>query len=151
MKNKATFLPEAGAYLPDFRLILSTGESVYCEVNHSDADDFESSEIDKLREFATVSGCRTLLLTGVPDHRAYNQLMPNSAANSFTAGFFRDYAPFVCTADEYWFQALRLDTTTGRLHFDLDARALRKAFGRGYLEAVDLARGARFEHGESPK
>jgi len=144
-------LPVSGWYLPDFKLILPSDELVYCEVNHSDADDFEENEIAKLREFARESGCRVILLTGVPDYRAYNQLMPNSPSDSFTAAFFRDYAPFVMTADAYWFQMLELDTRTGRLRFAMDERRLRKAFGRGYLRAVAAARSARFEHGESPE
>ena len=143
-------LPKSGCYLPDFKLILQAEELVYCEVNHSEADDFAHEEINKLREFATQRRCRIILLTGVPDYRAYNQLLPDAPPNAFTAAFFQDYEPFVVTADAYWFQVLELDSRTGRLHFALDERALKNAFGRGYLEAVASARAARFEHGESP-
>jgi hypothetical protein len=143
-------LPDSGCYLPDFKLILPTDELVYCEVNGCEADDFADPEISKLREFATESRCKIVLLTGVPEYRVYNQFVPDSMPNSFTAVFFQDYEPFLMTASDYWFQVLKLDSRTGRLHFNLNDRALRKAFGRGYLEAVAAARGARFEHGESP-
>jgi hypothetical protein len=149
-EDQGYVLPKARCYVPDFKLILPTEEIVYCEVNHSEADDHEESEIAKLREFAKERGCRVILLTGVPEYRAYNQLMPNSPPGSYTAAFFQDYGPLVVTADAYWFQTLRLDPHTGRLHFDMDERRLGKAFGRGYLEAVAAARAARFEHGESP-
>lgn len=144
-------LPKSGCYLPDFKLILATEELVYCEVKHSDADDFANDEISKLKEFANACRCKVILLTGVPDYRVYNQLLPDAPPNTLSAAFFRDYDPFVVTADAYWFQVLELDSRTGRLFFALDERALRKAFGRGYLEAVASARAARFEHGESPR
>lgn len=143
-------LPKNGYYLPDFKLILPNEELVYCEVNSSEADDFDVNEIDKLREFSNERRCKVLLLTGVPDYRAYNQLIPDLPPNSFTAAFFQDYEPFLVTADTYWFQTLKLDPRTGRLHFSLDERAIRKALGKRFIEAVTAAKGARFEHGEMP-
>jgi len=143
-------LRKTGCYLPDFKVILPSDEIIYCEVNHSEADDFAEDEIRKLREFANESGCKVILLTGVPDFRAYNQILPGSPSNTFTAAFFRDYGNYICTADEYWFQALKLDSNTGRLHFNADERRLRQALGQGLLDAVTAARSARFEHGESP-
>jgi hypothetical protein len=143
-------LAKTGCYLPDFKVILPSDEIIYCEVNHSEADDFDDDEIRKLREFANERRCKVILLTGVPDFRAYNQLVPDSRSNSFTAAFFQDYKPYIRTADAYWFQALELDSNTGRLHFKADERRLRKALGQGFLDAVAAARSARFEHGESP-
>jgi len=143
-------LAKTGCYLPDFKVILPSDEIIYCEVNHSEADDFDDDEIRKLREFANERRCKVILLTGVPDFRAYNQLVPYSRSNSFTAAFFQDYKPYIRTADAYWFQALELDSNTGRLHFKADERRLRKALGQGFLDAVAAARSARFEHGESP-
>ena len=143
-------LPKAGNYLPDFRLILPDESLVFCEVNSGDADDFADEEISKLRELADQTRSRVLLLTGVPDYRVYNQVVPDLPPRTFNAAFFRDYQPYVVTVDEYWAQTLRLDPITGRLHFDMDERRLRKAFGRGYVEAVTVARAARFEHGETP-
>src|SRR5438067_13347526 len=68
-------LPKTGCYLPDFKVILPSDEIIYCEVNHSEADDFADDEIRKLREFAHERRCKVILLTGVPDFRAYNQLV----------------------------------------------------------------------------
>ena len=143
-------LPGDIYYLPDFKLILPAGKIVYCEVNNGEADDFADDEILKLRLFANEVKCRVILLTGVPEYRAYNELSPGLPPNSFNAAFFRDYEPYVVTADEYWFQVLNVNSQTGRLEFDLDARAIRKAFGRGFVDAVAGAKGARFEYGESP-
>lgn len=143
-------LAEAGCYLPDFKLTLPSDETIYCEVNSDDADDFDDEEVGKLREFAGASRCKVLLLTGSPDCRAYNQIIPDSRPNTFTAAFFQDYEPYIVTADAYWFQALKLDSRNGRLRFDFDERTMRNSFGRGYVGALHAARAARFEHGQSP-
>jgi len=149
-EEEGYILSTAGCYLPDFRLTPPTNETIYCEVNSDGADDFDDQEVGKLREFASASRCKVVLLTGGPDCRAYNQILPNSRPNSFTAAFFRDYEPYIVTVDAYWFQVLKLDSSTGRLHFDFDERTMRNSFGRGYVDALYAARGARFEHGESP-
>ena len=56
----------------------------------------------------------------------------------------------VPTLRNYWFQVMKINSLSGRLHFDLDDREIRKAFGKGLVEAVEAAKGARFEHGETP-
>jgi hypothetical protein len=149
-EDEGYVLPETGCYLPDFKLTLPDDETIYCEVNHDDADDFDDRELAKLREFANESRCKVLLLTGSPDQRAYNQLVPNSRPNSLTLAFFRDCEPYVVTADGYWAQALQFDCSNGRSRFDFDERTLRNSFGRGYVNALYAARAARFEYGESP-
>ena len=143
-------LPGDIPYLPDFKLILPGDEIVYCEVNNGEADDFDPQETRKLRLFSNEIGCKVILLTSVPEYRAYNQVAPGLPSNSFQTVFFRDYEPYIGVVDEYWSQVLKLNSRTGRLEFDLDDRAVRKAFGRGFVEAVGAAKAATFEHGESP-
>jgi hypothetical protein len=149
-EDEGYVLAKAGCYLPDFKLTLPNDETIYCEVNHDDADDFDDSEIGKLREFADMSRCKVLLLTGSPDQRAYNQLVPDLQPDSLTIAFFRDYEPYIVTADAYWVHALSFDSRTGRSYLDFDERTLQNSFGRGYVDALHAARAARFEHGESP-
>ncbi len=73
-----------------------------------------------------------------------------SAAASTSAAFFADYGPLLNTADGYWLAQAKLNEETGALEFPHDARAMRKAFGQGFIDAMEAARSARFEHGEKP-
>jgi hypothetical protein len=143
-------LPDGTWYLPDFKLILSPDQLIYCEIKPEEFDDFNDEELAKLRHLSNQLNCDVLLLTGVPDYRAYQQILPHTEQNALSLAFFQDYAPYVRTVDQYWLQLLRFDETTGRMFFEMDERRLGKAFGRNYLEAVKSARAARFEHGEMP-
>jgi len=145
-------LPVTGRYLPDFKLTLPDDRIYYCEVQSDGDDDFAPPEMAKLKEFAQESDCRVLHLTGIPDHRAYNQFIPR-VGESLTLAFFQDYDPWINTADEYWMQMLEMDDSelTGRMRWIHPEGRLHKSFGRRYVEAVAAARGARFEHGEKPK
>lgn len=143
-------LPKTGRYLPDFKIILPSEAVFYCEVQSEAEDDHETTEVDKLREFAAESDRRVLHLTGIPDHRAYHQFIPGFVAG-LTMAFFQDYDPWIRTVDDYWLQSLDMDEKTGRMKWTHTEHGLGKSFGRLYVEAVAAARGARFEHGEKPK
>ncbi len=137
-------------YLPDFKLILPGDRIVYAEVKDSETDLFEGEHIELCRALSRETGCPVLLLTGPPACRLYQQLMPWSKDNEFTAAFFADYGPLLNTADGYWLAQAELNEETGALEFPHDARAMRKAFGQGFIDAMEAARSARFEHGEKP-
>jgi len=143
-------LDRNGCYLPDFRVTLPNEQERYCEVQGEGDDDFDDTEMDKLREFADSSGTRVLHLTGLPDYRAYHQFIPGFG-DALTLAFFQDYEPYVRTVDDYWLSSLRHDKRTGRAFFTHDQRGRRKSFGQGLVDAVTTARHARFEHGEQPK
>lgn len=144
-------LSNGTCYLPDFKLVFPGDRIVYCEVKSEEFDDFSREELGKLRMLADGVSCNVILLTGSPSHRVYQQIVPNTPPNVLTHVFFQDYAPYVQITNEYWLQSLSFDENTGRMHFTMDERRLAKAFGRGYIEAVNTARSARFEHGEAPK
>lgn len=136
--------------LPDFKLVLPGDRMVFCSIKPEEADDFDNEELRKLHLLADGTESDVLLLTGPPTHRAYNMVRPGTTEDVLSLAFFQDYEPYVNIADDYWFAALSFDERTGRHHFKADERRLGKAFGRGYIQAVEAARSARFEHGENP-
>jgi len=143
-------LPDGVRYLIDFKITLPNQKIVYCEVKYSEFDDLDPEAIQKLRHFCDGIQQNVVLLPGIPDYRIYNQLIPNQAANSLTGAIFQDYDPYIRIADEYWFSLANFDENTGRMAFEFDDRRAGKAFGKNLVKAVNAAKSARFEHGESP-
>jgi hypothetical protein len=145
------YLLDRRPYLPDFKLILPDDRMVFAEVKSTETDKLEGGHVERCRALATASGCWVVLLVGVPAYGMYNLVAPGLAPNSFMAAFFTDYGPMLNLADEYWFQQVELNQQTGALEFSHDERAAGNSFGQGFVEAVQAARSARFEHGETPK
>ncbi|MBI2425881.1 MAG: hypothetical protein HYV27_23860 [Candidatus Hydrogenedentes bacterium] len=143
-------LPNGKGYLPDFKLVLPDATIVYCEVKSMETDQFEGEHLVKLRALSSGLKCYAILLTGIPAFRAYNMVYPDANDNAFSAVLFQDYPPYVIVVDEYWWRVLDIEHSTGILKLTLDQRGIRKAFGKGYVEAIAAARGARFEFGETP-
>ncbi|WP_218042418.1 SAV_2336 N-terminal domain-related protein [Streptomyces chartreusis] len=131
-------------YRPDFRLLLGDRQ-VFAEVKHAAQEEHESKHAELCRALAQSTRHVVLLLVGEPECRLYHQFAPDLGPESFQAAFFRDYEPLLVTADAYWFEQAELDQQTGALRFPHDARAARKSFGAGLVEAVAAARSALFE------
>ncbi|KAK1177908.1 hypothetical protein B7755_006885 [Streptomyces sp. NBS 14/10] len=142
------YVLDGKSYLPDFRLVLNERQ-IFAEVKNLAQDEHEGRHVELCRALARSTGHSVLLLIGVPEYRLYHQFAPNLEPNEFQAAFFQDYAPFLVTGDQYWFQQVELDQQTGALRFPFDDRTARKSFGAGLVEAVKAARSARFEHGAS--
>lgn len=138
-------------YLPDFKLVLPGDRLLFCSVKPEEADDFDKEELRKLHLLSDGTDSDVLLLPGPPTHRAYHMVRPRTTEDVLSLAFFQDYEPYVKIADDYWFAVLSFDERTGRHHFKADERRLGKAFGKAYVQAVEAARAARFEHGESPR
>ena len=79
----------------------------------------------------------------------YDQIAPHLPANSFQAVFFLDYEPYLQVVDGYWLPQLEFNERNGHMYFPHNERAARKSFGKKYVEAVQAARSARFEFGET--
>jgi hypothetical protein len=120
-------------------------------VKNGEVDHFEGEHVDLCRGLARATDAPVLLLTGPPAYRLYHQFTPTLQQNAFMTVFFIDYGPIIKDADEYWFAQVEPDARTGVLYFPHDERAAGKSFGRGLVAAVNAARQARFEHGESPR
>lgn len=135
-------------YLPDFRLHLSDGTSLFAEVK-GDADEFEGEHVDLCRALADGTATPVLLLIGPPAYRMYHRFTKGLDADSFQAAFFNDHEPKVTTADSYWFQYVQPNPETGAPEFPHDDAAAKDSFGPGLVLAVTAARSARFEHGEA--
>lgn len=136
-------------YLPDFKFVLPNDVVWFAEVKYAEHEQFEGETVDKCRALARDTGANVVLLNGLPEPRIYNAVGPKLEGNSFCGVFFQDYDPFIHVADDYWFGRAEFDTTSGTSRFEYDERALRKSFGGLYLEALQAARSARFEFGES--
>lgn len=136
-------------YLPDFKLTLPTGRVMFAEIKGSEVDDHKGVPVELCRGLADLTRRPTPLLNGLPTYRLYHLFLPDFSRTSLHAVFFTSSEPFVRAADNYWFQLVELDESTGRLNFPFSERRARKAFGRNLVEAVYAARSARFEHGES--
>ena len=143
-------LPRNIAYLPDFKVVLPDGVTLYAEVKAFEFDDLGDEQIRKARLLASETKATVVLLPGTPECRIYNAVTANSADNTFIGTIFQDYEPYLRVADSYWLAQATLDPTNGRMKFDFDERKIRKAFGDGYAKALEASRSARFEHGESP-
>lgn len=118
-------------YLPDFYLPRLDG-GIYVEVKH------EGGDTSKAERFAKEMNCKLLLACGVPDTRSFDAIYPEAGPAGWTEVAFRDkYLPGGRNADEH---RLYVGSAGGRYDDELHV-----------LAAVRAARGARFEHGESPK
>jgi len=136
-------------YLPDFKFVLPNDVVWFAEVKYAEHEQFDGEAIAKCRGLAIDTGANVVLLNGLPEPRIYNAVGPHHSCNSFYGVFFQDYAPYIHVADEYWFARSQFDSATGTHRFEYDERALRKSFGRLYLEALQASRSARFEFGEN--
>ncbi|MGW4139380.1 hypothetical protein ACWELV_21695 [Streptomyces mirabilis] len=140
-------------YLPDFKLLLPDGRTVFAEIKNAEVSEHHGEHVDLCRSLARESGAPVLLLVGPPGglksrYRMYHQFTPDLQPGSFTAAFFQDYGPKLVTADAYWFQQATVNEETGVLEFQFTDRRAAKAFGIGVCDAVNAARAARFEHGD---
>jgi hypothetical protein len=144
-------LPDGTCYLPDFKLLFPDDTVVFCEVKPEEFDDFCPEELSKLRQLSDEVSCSVVLLTGTPAYRVYHQILPSTPVNTLTNVLFRDHHPYIQIVDGWNLQYLRFDEGTGRMHFQMDECQLANEFGADYVKAVEAARSARFEHGESPK
>lgn len=134
-------------YLVDFWL---PSLSTWAEVKPSTVDEFQGEHVDLCRDLACGTGDQVLLLVGPPEVRMYNRFAPDLDHDRFSAAFFRQYAPQIAVADDYWLQwtEVRMDDNA-RVFTHKDDRAIGKSFGKGFAAAISAARSARFEHGES--
>jgi hypothetical protein len=142
-------------YLPDFKLHLPDGRTVFAEVKDAEVSEHHGEHVDLCRVLARESSSPVLLLAGPPGglkarFRMYHQFTPDLPPDSFTAAFFQEHGAKLVTADAYWFQQAVVNEGTGVFEFPFTDRRAVKAFGMRLVEAVNAARSARFEHGETP-
>lgn len=136
------------AYLPDFWL---SEYQTWVEVKDSRQDNFEGEHVDLLRMLANATGHPAILLIGQPEPRMYHRFVPDVPKNKMQAVFFDDsLQDHIQIADAYWFQAAEFRSDDGAFVFDMDERACKNSFGRGFVAAMNAARSARFEFGETP-
>lgn len=141
---------KSGKYLPDFRITLPNEREYFCEVKPKPyAMGDRKYDLVRYHELVNQEGISLLLLIGAPHAGAFTTFLPNNDA--YHLSFFQDYEPFVNEggANPYWMRAMEFNEDNGEFYFvfpgvDDKERRLRKAFGRGYLDALRAAQGEVF-------
>ena len=139
-------LGEVGFYLPDFWL---PQVRMWAEVKPTKLSD---DELHKANALATQSGFPCLLFIGLPAEAAYWAIdpvwgWPEKPFANETVIKVLDYAPF--SGDDYHLSESRFFSGTGSaLQFPMPGKW--KGYDNCTHPAIEAARSARFEHGETP-
>lgn len=144
-------LSDGTCYLPDFKLLIPNQPLTFCEVKGGDFDSYDDEEMHQRWVFANDLQARIILLNGAPKLRIYDMIPPGREFRSLAGIFFKDYDGFIGWMDNYWMQQLDFNEATGELSFNMDERRAGKAFGTKIPKALEAAKSARFEHGETPQ
>jgi hypothetical protein len=134
-------------YLPDFYL---PRIKTYAEVKPAGLSE---DEIDKVNALALESGCRVILLVGIPDKETtYLVAEPHSTIKEF--GTLENLKEIMADPDNY---IITNDDKTLCLFYSecgysllLVASAKRSERNLSFTDAFIKAKSARFEHGETP-
>ena len=140
-------LGESGLYLPDFWL---PQVSMWAEVKATEPTD---NELRKANALSVKSGFPCMLFVGTPAEAAYWAISPNWGWEAKTLGDGTiikacDYAPF--NGDDYHETESRFFSGTGLNSLQFPMPSAYESSCHGLHPAVEAARSARFEHGESP-
>ncbi len=117
------------------------------EAKPDNFDKFEAENhpyLKKLHNFSKDSGSIILLADGNPDFKPYDIIDGSLEWSSLKLSFFQDYEPYIRMADAYWFSYAKLDSG-GKMWIDANERAIKKAFGKNYIEAIERSRAEKFE------
>lgn len=139
-------LNNGDTYLPDFRIRLASGKYLYVEAKPDDFDKFEDGNqayLTKLYNFSMESGCVVLLADGNPALKPYDVIDGSLDWPSLKLAFWQDYDPFIRFADAYWISYVKMDPD-GKMWLDADERAIKKAFGKQYIAAIERSRAEKF-------
>lgn len=124
-----------GWYLPDFYL---PHVKQFCEVKPEYID--RDNELDdKLRAFVKTTGSEIVLLKGSPDYVFYKYFWVGHN------GEIKEDSEFISDHHQYYTKERRFYSSPGT-----QTPFTEGIVGPEYGRAVDAARSARFEHGESP-
>jgi hypothetical protein len=139
-------LSNGETYLPDFRIRLASGKYLYVEAKPDNFDKFDvvnHGYLTKLYDFSKESGCVVLIIDGNPDKKPYDLINGSQDWPSLQLAFWQDYDPYIRIADAYWFSYVKM-YPDGKMWIDADDRAIKGAFGKQYIVAIERSRAEKF-------